>query len=1109
MVCGDFNAHSPTWGLISNKFRTNARGNIIDHLLSSNNNLILLNHPGTPTHLNSTHGSLSTIDLTFSSPDLSPKLTWATHTDLCDSDHFPILLSSHLISPQHPTSMPRWLINKANWALFQELTADTSSLPNFSDSSIALDTFTNFIITAAEASIPRSSGIHKHKQVPWWSKEISLVIKARKKAYCTYKTSHSQNDFINYKKARAKARAQVRSAKKRSWSSFIASLNQPVSTSAMWRDIKKLTGNGSFRPISQLKSNNSYTTDPLLISEILAKHYASVSSNSNYDQHFLTHKLQTEKSPISFTPTPNVTNSYNLPITKQELIHTINRNLKNASPGQDNIHAAMLKNLHENSLSYLLSLFNCIFESNAYPLSWKTVVILPFLKPDKDPTLPASYRPIALSSVLGKLFQKILNKRLLWYLESNNILSPFQYGFRKGRNTIQPLLDLQNEINQSSLPNSSLYSIFFDLQEAYPRVWRHYISIKLFEIGLRGNLPSILHTFLSNRTLKVRVQNITSSPIIVENGVPQGEVFSVLLFLLAIDDITKCVNFPLTQRLFADDYNISLRATNPIRAHRMLQETLDTITTWTSTNGFRFSSAKTYSVVFKKRNPIPTLQPLFLQNFEIPSQNSAKLLGMHLDQKLTWITHIKILKAKCTQALNIFKYISHPSKGCNRKLLIQLYKSLIRSRLDYGAPIYNLASKPILSLLDTIQTSSLRLALGAFRTSPKLSLCAEAAEPPLPHRRLILTSNFLSTVSQYPDLPIHNCIFPPNISLTPSSTKHIRTHFEIALTKPFTANPLLPIFSLSPPWTLNLPTIRFDLTEISPPNNNTYIRHIRNLIQEYPHYTVCLSDGSKFKNKTAYAYSINETLVSHRIQNIASVYSAELIAIFACLSHLSQLPPNNKFLLLTDSLSSLHSLTDPYTINPLIQRIYLTLNTLNSINSQITFIWIPGHIGLPEHDIVDHAAKQATLFPRVTDNIRLPVSDHKNHYRSLILQSWHDLWKNQPHNKLLRIKKTPTPWKSSFRQSRREEVVLARLRIGHSRITHSHLFNTDSPSPASCPHCTQQHLTVDHIFDCPLLSSLRSSLKVPSSVTHALKNNSNVVSLSLQYLRLALFYSSI
>lgn len=1111
IICGDLNAHSPTWGIISNEhFRSNSRGNIIDYLLSSDNNLSLLNHPGTPTHLNSTYGSLSAIDLTLSSTDLSPKVRWATHLDLCDSDHFPIILSSHLLAPDVTTSPPRWLINKANWPLFHNLTEDTSSLPDPPNSSSALEAFTNFVIKAAESSIPRSSGINKPRQVPWWSDEISSCIKSRRKAYRSYQSSHSQTDFINYKKARANARAQVRSAKKRSWSSFIEGINHPVSPSAMWRGVKRISGNGSYHHISQLKSQDFYISDPSLITEALANHFSSVSSNTNYDDSFLFHKLQTESSPVSFDSPAGESPSYNLPISEYELISTIHKNLKNAAPGQDNIHASMLKNLHPTALSYLLSLFNSIFLSNNYPLPWKTVIILPILKPSSDPHLPGSYRPIALSSVLGKLFQKILNKRLLWYLESNNLLSPFQYGFRKGRNSSQALIDLQNEIKEATSANSCLYSVFFDLQEAFPRVWRHYIENKLSEIGLRGNLPSILQSFLHNRSLLVRIQNITSAPHTVENGVPQGEVLSVLLFLLAINDITKCVKPPLTQRLFADDYSISVRSSNPTRAHRLLQESLDAITKWTSTKGFRFSSSKTYSVIFKKRIPVPCIQPLILQDFQIPSRTTAKLLGLLFDQRLNWSTHIKTLKAKCLQSLNILKYLSHPSKGCNRKLLTQLYRSLIRSRLDYGAPVYGLASKSVLALLDTVQSSSLRMVLGAFRTSPKLSLCAEAAEPPLFYRRMILTSNLLASVAQYPHLPIYNPIFLPFTNQLSSSCNLIRTHLEIYLDIPFNPNPLPPIFLLAPPWTLTPPSIRLDLIHhSSTPSNLTYRQLINDLIHEYPLHSLCLTDGSKTKSGTAYAYSIDGALTAYRIPNIASIFTAELMAIFACLSELTQLPPNSQFLLLTDSLSSLHSLTDPYSSNPLVQRIQLTLLTLSSINSHVTFGWIPGHIDFPKHDAVDRAAKQATSLPHITDNTCLPVSDLKNHYRSLILQKWQTLWENQPSNKLLRIKKYPSPWKSSLRPSRKEEVILSRLRIGHTRITHSYLLNPYAQSPPPCPHCREENLTVDHFFTCSHLRALRKSINVPSSIIQALKNNSDSISLSLQYLRSTEFFSAI
>ena len=142
------------------------------------------------------------------------------------------------------------------------------------------------------------------------------------------------------------------------------------------------------------------------------------------------------------------------------------------------------------------------------------------------------------------------------------------------------------------LHKSSSNSVFFDLQVAFPPVWRRYIVSKLYELGLRGNLPNILPSFLNDKTLMVRIQNVTPSPLPIENGVAQGEVFSVLLFLVAINDITKCIKFLLKQPLFADDYNIFVRSSNPLRAHRFLQQTLDSITTWSLKKGFRFPPSK-------------------------------------------------------------------------------------------------------------------------------------------------------------------------------------------------------------------------------------------------------------------------------------------------------------------------------------------------------------------------------------------------------------------------------------------------------------------------------------------------------------------------------------
>jgi len=196
--------------------------------------------------------------------------------------------------------------------------------------------------------------------------------------------------------------------------------------------------------------------------------------------------------------------------------------------------------------------------------------------------------------------------------------------------------------------------------------------------------------------------------------------------------------------------------------------TLDKITKWSSDRSYRFSDQKTVMVIFQKKSsrpiPFPNLQ---LQNFKVNRKSTTKFLGLTFDSKSASTPHIKILKAKCLNTLNILKYLSHPHTGCSRKLLLQLYNSLIQLQLDYSMPIYSHINKSSLKLLDTVQSSGLRLALGDLRTSPTVSLCVEAGVLPLSYHSLILTANFLTSTAQYPNIPIFsNALCPLNSLFT-------------------------------------------------------------------------------------------------------------------------------------------------------------------------------------------------------------------------------------------------------------------------------------------------------------------------------------------------------
>jgi len=142
---------------------------------------------------------------------------------------------------------------------------------------------------------------------------------------------------------------------------------------------------------------------------------------------------------------------------------------------------------------------------------------------------------------------------------------------------------------------------------------------------------------------------------------------------------------------------------------------------------------------------------------------------------------------------NSYSQISpHTRTGCSRELFLQLYRSLIRSQLDYGSPIYSQTCKSALNLLKTIQASSLRLSLGAFRTSPHLSRCAEAAELPLTYRTLILTSNFLAFTAQFPELPIYNSVLSSLIPFHFIHRSHLTFFTHTKWNPGFLSNHILP-----------------------------------------------------------------------------------------------------------------------------------------------------------------------------------------------------------------------------------------------------------------------------------------------------------------------------
>ena len=449
--------------------------------------------------------------------------------------------------------------------------------------------------------------------------------------------------------------------------------------------------------------------------------------------------MQQENNNINFKSLNN--EEYNNHFNLLELIDAIQKSNDTAT-GPDEVHFQMLKHIPNNALSTILHIFNDIWATGVFPESWRLATIIPIPKPGKDHAEPSNYRPIALTSCLCKTLERMINK-----------------GFRSGRSTNDHLIRLETFIRDAFVNREHVVSVFFDLEKAYDTTWRYGILKDLHDLGIRGRLPVFIRSFLEDRTMQVRVGSTLSDFYDQEQGVPQGSILSTTLFNIKINNIVKCLDSKTDGSLYIDDFGICYRSKNIRTIERKLQECINRIEDWATSNGFKFSKSKTQCVHFCKLRKVHNDPVLYLYGSPIPAVEESKFLGVIFDRKLSFFPHIRYIKAKCLRVLNLLKVLSHTSWGADRFTLLHLYRSLVRSKLDYGSIVYGSARKSYLQILDTVYHQGLRLALGAFRTSPVTSLYVEADKPSLTLRREKLSLQYAIRLVANPSHPAFNVIF--------------------------------------------------------------------------------------------------------------------------------------------------------------------------------------------------------------------------------------------------------------------------------------------------------------------------------------------------------------
>ena len=506
-------------------------------------------------------------------------------------------------------------------------------------------------------------------------------------------------------------------------------------------------------------STGELITDKVDIANKIGATFEKNSSSSNYSKKFQSTKKTEEEKPLNFSTDENL--PYNKKFKLRDLKRSIKKS-KDSSPGLDSIHYRILKNLPECTLKILLDIINNYWDSQTFPESWREALVLPIPKPGKDQQDPNSYRPIALTSCICKTVERMVNERLVHYLEINNKLTKFQAGFRKERGTLDQLVRLDSFIKDAFINGDHVVGVFFDLAKAYDTTWKYGIMKDLHTMGLRGNLPIFIKNFLNERTFQILLSTtLSSEKFTQEEGVPQGAILSTTLFNVKLNGIAEVLTHGVKCSLYVDDFVIFIRSSTVEGIERQLQRSINNIVKWTDSNGFTVSPNKTVAMKFCTCNSKYCRNPVLrLDKTIIKCVTEHKFLGLIWDPKLTFHAHIQYLLKKCRTALNIIKVLSYSNWGSDTKTLLTLFRSLIRSKLDYGSIVYMSAKigKDLFDL-DVLHRQGLRLCLGAFKSSPNESLYVETNEPPLELRRKYLAMKYALKIKSNSNNPVFDSLY--------------------------------------------------------------------------------------------------------------------------------------------------------------------------------------------------------------------------------------------------------------------------------------------------------------------------------------------------------------
>ena len=1007
-----------------------------------------------------------------------------------DSDHFPISTILNLSAKKQDKEPKR------NWKRLDEkklCEALRQTLPQLQrpKTKTALDQYTTMIVDAIDKAVEKvlSRTRPSPKAREGWNDECTWVLAESKRLRRAHCRDHTEDSWEAYRAARNRKTRTIRKALQTAHREKVAAASD--SLEALWRVAKWARGRETLSP--------------------------SVTPSLRCPQTRTEVTEASEKAEVfrrTFFPRPPAADLENMqdaqyagqislpPITEKEILEAIKSTSPLKAPGPDGLPNLVLQATADVIVGHLTGVFNQSLHIGYCPAHFRSSTTVVLRKPGKDNyTLPKAYRPIVLLNTIGKIMDAVMARRLSYLVETYHVLPDTHIGGRRMRSTEHALhLIIERIYKAWNTGRGKVASLLLlDVTGAFDNVSHERLLHNLRTRRVDERTVLWIASFLSERRTRITMDDFTSDEYAINTGIPQGSPLSPMLYIFYNAGLLERLDQDTTATGYIDDAAILACGNTTSETCEKLKLALEKAQQWASTHASKFAPDKFQLTHFtRSRTRVDIEKEIETEWGNIVPNTTCKYLGVVMDQKLVWKSHIEEIRRKVSKSVNALASLGSATWGIRMPDMRKIYRGVVVPQMMYACSIWSNSrgngtpyTGKTLQTLRSLQARGARAICGAFRATSSAALDVEAHLLPVVQQIEKQNTHTLIRITSCQAVPGLGNITgagPSGNSRMPAYTSPMRNVHRLYKDKnPTNVHPIetIPPF-VAPPWW------RGPATHIEQETGarSTHDREIRK-------EGICLyTDGSCIGGHVGAAAVYPE---KRQMRNAymgtdatSTVYAAELQGINLALTMAAVEVDGSAFkrhiTIFADNQAAIRSLTRPEGRSGayILKQIAARVESLQEKGHVVIVRWIPSHEGIEGNEAADIAAKEATGWrggPASGSRADPPPKLYtlqatlKMWSRKVADKMWETSWQQETKGRTT-FRHTPAPSKKVLQLheglTKRQSAILVQLRTEKIGLR-DFLFRRKVPDILD-PMCTCQEgrQTVRHILlTCRKLRDIR------------------------------------